>query len=175
MKLVAIAIISALVCLTLPLKAYAKNEKAGAVLFPAYSFFVNLNSHNYKNAWSFLTKSSHIAIINEIENSFAKNNIKNISGQKISNSMKNGGFISKSYWRGFLKSFNPKMVIKYSVWTIKSIGAKTAQIEINYKYGKAPTFLKMYKEDGKWKFGLYETFYGRMIMGKIVSGVISKF
>lgn len=153
--------------------SYAK-ERAGAVLFPAYSFFVNLKNHNYKKTWSLLTHSSRKTIVKEIEGSFVKKKI-NIGVRRISKSMKTGGYIAKSYWGGFLKSFNPDMVLKYSAWKVKSIGSKKARIEIDYKYAKAPTFLKMYKQNGKWRLGLMESLYGRILMGKIAHKVLNKF
>jgi len=148
---------------------YAK-ERSGAVLAPAYSFFVNLKNHNFKNIWPLLTRYSRKTIVNDIENSFIKNKIK-ISADKINKSMKTGGYIAKSYWKGFLTSFNPNMALKYSVWKIKSIGTKTALIELKYKYAKAPTILKVYKQKGRWKFGLIETFYNRILMKKLVHSV----
>ena len=89
--------------------------------------------------------------------------------------MEKGGYIAKSYWSGFLKEFKPNMVLKYSTWKIKSLRSKTALIEIDYKYAKAPTLFKMYKQRGKWKFGLFESLYNRVLMRKIVNGVLSKF
>ena len=174
-------VLAALVCLSLFLSislpnasCYAENGKAGEVLFPAYSFFVNLKKHNYKKVWSVLTSSSKKSIIAKIKSSFIKNKIK-IGSQKINNSMEKGGYIAKSYWGGFLKEFKPNMVLKYSTWKIKSLRSKTALIEIDYKYAKAPTLFKMYKQRGKWKFGLFESLYNRVLMGKIVNGVLSKF
>jgi hypothetical protein len=152
---------------------YAK-ERAGAVLTPAYSFFVNLKNHNYIKLWPLLTSFSKQTIVNNIEKSFIRNKIK-IGVRRINKSMKNGGYIAKSYWKGFLKGFNPNMVLKYSVWKIKSIGSTTAQIEIDYKYAKAPTFLKIYKQKGRWKLGLFETFYNRLLMKKITNGILNKF
>lgn len=173
--LTALFYLSLLLLISLPnASCYAKNGKAGEVLFPAYYFFVNLKNHNYKKVWSVLTSSSKKSIIAEIKSSFIKNKIK-IGSQKINNSMEKGGYIAKSYWGGFLKEFKPNMVLKYSTWKIKSARSKTAVIEIDYKYAKAPTLFEMYKQHGKWKFGLFESLYNRILMGKIVHGVLNKF
>ena len=152
---------------------YAK-ERAGVVLTPAYSFFSNLKNHNFKKLWNLLTLNSKQYITDNIENSFKKHHVK-IGKNKIYQNMSKGGYIAKAYWTGFLKTFKPNMVLKYSVWKIKSIGSKSAKIEIDYKYGKAPTIFDMYKQNGKWKFGLIESLYGRILMKKITHAVINKF
>ena len=146
----------------------------GAVLYTAYSFFASLKNNNYKKAWSLLTSKSKSFIIDRIKNSFVKNKV-NIGKSEIRKSMKTGGYIAKAYWGGFLKSFNPDMLLKYSTWKIKSVSSDSAEIEINYRYAKAPAFLKIFRQNGGWKFGLTETFYSRMLMRKIAKNVINKF
>ena len=154
--------------------SFAKKERGDAALTSAFSFFVNLKEHNFKKLWRLLTLSSRQYIVGSIENSLIKNNVK-IGKNRIYKNMSDGGYIAKAYWDGFLKTFKTSMVLKYSVWKIKSIGSKKAQIEIDYKYAKGPTFLKIYKQKGKWRFGLIESLYGRMLMGKIAHKVLNKF
>ena len=153
---------------------YAKAARTGSVLTPAFSFFMNLKEHNYDKLWGILTINSKKYIVGGIEKSFKKNSVK-IGEKKIYIDMSKGGYIAKAYWTGFLKTFKPDMVLKYSVWKVKSIGSKKAEIEIDYKYGKAPTIFDIYKEKGKWRFGLIESLYGRILMGKITHAVINKF
>ena len=153
--------------------SYAK-ENAGDVLTPAFSFFLNLKEHNYDKLWSLLTNDSKKYIVNSIEKSIKKNHGK-ITEKKIYGNMSKGGYIAKAYWKGFLKTFKPNMVLKYSIWKVKSIGSNIAQIEINYKYGKGNTIFDVYKQKGKWKFGLIESLYGRLLMKKITHAVINKF
>jgi len=82
--------------------------------------------------------------------------------------MKSGGGIARAYWSGYLKSFNPKIVLKYSKWKVKSIESDTAEIQINYIYSKQTAFLKVFKEKNKWKFGLTESFWARKALNKMV-------
>ena len=135
---------------------------------------MSLKEHNYHKLWGLLTVNSKKYIVGSIENSFKKNNVK-IGEKKIYQNMSKGGYIAKAYWTGFLKTFKPDTVLKYSVWKVKSVGSKSAKIEIDYKYGKAPTIFDMYKQKGKWKFGLEESLYGRILMKKITHAVINKF
>ena len=153
--------------------SYAK-ENAGDVLTPPFSFFLNLKEHNYDKLWGLLTDNSKKYIADSIEKSFKKNHVK-IGEKKIYGNMSEGGYIAKAYWGGFLKTFKPNTVLKYSIWKVKSIGSNKAQIAINYKYGKGSTIFDVYKQRGKWKFGLIESLYGRILMKKITHAVINKF
>jgi hypothetical protein len=146
--------------------AYQENSKT-AVITPVYSFFSQLNNHSYSKAWSYLTSESQKDIVQSIQNSCKKDNV-NISRKKISKDMKSGGGIARAYWSGYLKSFNPKIVLKYSKWKVKSIESDTAEIQINYIYSKQTAFLKVFKEKNKWKFGLTESFWARKALNKMV-------
>ncbi len=151
--------------------SYAYRESArSAVISPAYSFFVNVDNNNYKKAWSYLTAMSKKSIVLNIENAYKKDKI-SINPSKIDKSMKSGGRIAKAYWRGFLKSFNPRIVLKYSKWKIKFIHSNAAEIQINYKYSKQAAFFKLFKENNKWKFGLVESFLNRTILGDIAAKI----
>ena len=156
--------------------SYSDGQGPGkdAVLYPAYSFFESLKNNNYKKAWSLLTSASKSFIVGRIKDSFVKNRV-STGRAEIRKNMKTGGYIARAYWGGFLKSFNPDMLLKYSTWKIKSVGSGSAEIEIKYRYAKAPAFLKEYRQDGGWKFGLTETFYQRLLMRKIAKNVINKF
>lgn len=158
-----------------PVKSYSR-EKAGSgvVLKPAFSFYLNLKEGKYARAWSFLTPVSKEAIIDKIQSFYAKSKIK-IKKSRILYNLKTGGRIAKYFWNGYTRSFNPDAVLKYSVWKIKSVGEKKALIEIDYKYGKAPAYFKIYKINGSWKFGLIESLYSRILMKKMANGVFNRF
>lgn len=83
--------------------------------------------------------------------------------------MKSGGYIAKAYWNGYLKSFNPKIALKYSRWKIKFIRSDSAEIQINYIYSKQTALLKVFKENKEWKFGLIESFWTRKALKNVVN------
>lgn len=53
------------------------------------------------------------------------------------------------------------MVLNHCSWEIKSIKEKKAIIKLTYEKSERPALLKMFKEKGKWKVGLVETFWPR--------------
>ena len=67
----------------------------------------------------------------------------------------------KSYWDGFLSTFDPDLALVQSKWGIGTITKYKAEILITHKKSKDPAKIKMFKEEGKWKVGLVETFWSR--------------
>ena len=147
--------------------AYKKGSE-DRVISPVYSFFADVNAHDYAKIWSCLTEASKKNIVQSIESSFKKNKI-NMSPPEISGNMKSGGYIAKAYWNGYLKSFNPKIALKYSRWKIKFIRSDSAEIQINYIYSKQTALLKVFKENKEWKFGLIESFWTRKALKNVVN------
>lgn len=139
------------------------------VIEVVYSFFASVKAGNYPKTWSCLTQASKKGIVQSIENSFKKNKINGVSAGEIRNDMKSGGGIAGAYWGGYLKSFNPEIALKYSKWKVRFIHSDSAEIQINYIYSKQTAFLKAFKENNRWKFGLTESFWTRKALNNVVN------
>ncbi len=72
-----------------------------------------------------------------------------------------GGPIARGYWNGFLVQFNPDIALEQSRWERGKIAGDRAEITITYKTAEKPALLKLFRENGRWKAGLVETFWGR--------------
>lgn len=71
-----------------------------------------------------------------------------------------GGPIARDYWNAFLRRFDPDVALDHSRWEIGSVGTDRAEILITRHGADHPATLKMFREDGGWKAGLIETFWG---------------
>ena len=65
---------------------------------------------------------------------------------------------SQSYWKSYLDVFNPDIVLEQSRWEMGKVSKDRAQINVTYKKAERPAIIQMYKEDGRWRVGLTETF-----------------
>ncbi|MHB8232040.1 MAG: hypothetical protein ACYDDB_03970 [bacterium] len=147
-----------------------KRGAVSAVISPAYSFFADISNRDYAKAWANLTAASQKNIVESIKSAYKSDKI-NIGSLEIYKNMKSGGDIAAAYWKGYLKSFNPKMLLKYSIWSIKFIHSKIAEIKIKYIYSKHTALLKVFKENKKWKFGLAESLWTRAVLNKDIAAI----
>ncbi len=137
---------------------YEQREKIDAVLNVANSFFENMQNNNFKSVWSNLSNNSRNKIIESVYENLLKSNIKTYSKASIEKDFQSYGPLAQSFWSGYLKTFDPNMVLNESVWEKVKFDGNKAKIVIKYKKAQEPFDLKMYKEDGNWKVGLIETF-----------------
>jgi len=72
-----------------------------------------------------------------------------------------GGPIAREYWDAFLRRFDPDAALEHSRWEIGSVGNDRAEILLTHHGADRPATLKMFLEDGEWRAGLVETFWGR--------------
>ena len=129
-------------------------QQANSVLDSANNFFVYMKNRKYKKIWGLLSNTSKKVIINSI-----LKRSKKLNQKTLTKNFKSGGPIAKAYWDAYLRYFNPDTVLNESQWGIVSIKEKTAVISIKYKKAPKPIYLKLFKENGKWKVGLAETFF----------------
>lgn len=130
------------------------------ILLSAESLFKNMKKKDYPSIWVFLTEKSKEAIIGEVYKASAGAGIE-YSKKQIDQDFSIGGLLSKSYWNGFLKSFDPDLALEHSKWEMGNIEKEIAYVIITYKKSDRPAVLKMFKENGRWKVGLVETFWTR--------------
>jgi len=129
-------------------------QQANNVLDTANNFFVCMKKRQYKKVWFYLSNTSKKAILSSI-----LKRSKKLKSKTLTQDFENGGKIARAYWDAYLRYFNPDTVLNESQWGIVSIKEKTAIISIKYKKAPKPIYLKLFKENGKWKVGLAETFF----------------
>ncbi len=133
--------------------------KEEAVLDAATELFKSMERKRLEKIWQLISEKSKKEIVELVYKNLLKNNVKSYTKQDIEKDFENGGPIAKAFWDGYLKNFDPKKILDESVWEkVKFEGHDKARIKIKYKKAKLPFYLKMYKEDGKWKVGLIESF-----------------
>ncbi len=136
----------------------ASDNDLNIILDTAETFFRSLADRDFKKSWEILTSKSRTLIVNEIHNNFKANKII-YTHEQLNTDFQINGIIAKTYWGGFLKSFDPKIVLDECIWEKVLSKKNYAEIVIRYKKSEHPFHLRMYKEDGIWKVGLVETFW----------------
>ncbi|MCP3676908.1 MAG: hypothetical protein GY721_04780 [Deltaproteobacteria bacterium] len=136
----------------------ANDREIGRILAAAESHFQAMERMLYPAIWGLLTERSKNTIIREVQ----KNSNGVYTEEQIATDLTMGGIIARSYWHGFLDTFEPEMVLEESRWEMGKIKGHKAEIIITYsKNAGRPAILRMYKEDDRWKVGLVETFWSR--------------
>lgn len=151
-------IIFAVVCL-----GASRHPEIDAILSTTESFFKTLKARDYKDIWILLTAKSKARIIEDTYKAILKYNKEigkriDISNKEIERDFETGGPIAREYWDSFLDNFNPDMVLEESKWEMGKIDRSKAEVIIQYKRSEGPAILQVFKEDGRWRFGLMETF-----------------
>ncbi|MCX7816965.1 MAG: hypothetical protein N2317_05610 [Syntrophales bacterium] len=120
-------------------------------------FFTAMKEKKYVVVWEGLTAKSKSEIVKSVISFAAKDKIY-LKEEETEDDFAKGGPLAKAYWNGFLNAFNPDMVLVQSTWKINKIKKDYAEVDILYHKSEHPANLKLYKEEGKWKVGLEETF-----------------
>jgi hypothetical protein len=134
------------------------DKREDEVLNAGETFFVALKEKRFADAWESLTIKSRDTIINEVYNEINKTEAK-IGKDLVADDFNKNGELSRLYWNAFLKNFDPDIILEQSIWSIRKIGDDTAIIVLKYKESKYNSELKLYKQDGRWHFGLIESFW----------------
>jgi hypothetical protein len=134
-----------------------------AILSSAESLFRAMNDRRYSDIWSHLTLESRSRITATVAKAISQaaalaEKGKAYSDEEISGDFRDGGTLSQAYWNSYLDTFNPDLALEQSAWTLANNDKVKAEIEIKYKKSDRPAVLRMYKQEGKWKVGLLETF-----------------
>jgi hypothetical protein len=138
---------------------YSSTDKVeDEVLTAANSFFVNLKEKKFVDVWESITVKSRDTIINDVYKEINKTETK-VGKGLVTDDFNNNGELSRSYWNSFLKNFDPDTILEKSVWSIGKIKGDTATIILKNKMSENNSELKLYKENGKWHFGLVESFW----------------
>ncbi len=144
-----------------PLPSPASASETDRVLESAESAFKAMKQRDYPAIWTNLSEKSRRTIAGDVHKAMRNEDRARYSLEVIKQDFDTGGPVSKEYWEAFLQNFNPDDVLEQSTWEIDYVKKETAEISILYKKSESPARLRMYKEDGRWKTGLVETFWGR--------------
>jgi hypothetical protein len=152
-----------LIILTVVYLGTARHPEIDAILTTTESFFKALKARDYKGIWIMLTAKSRARIVEDTYKAILKYNKEigkrvDASIKEIERDFETGGPIAREYWDMFLENFNPDMVLEESKWEMGKIGRSKAEVVIQYKRSERPAILQVFKEDGRWRFGLMETF-----------------
>lgn len=134
------------------------NFVVSEILTTAETFFKSLADKNFDTAWSVLTKKSQETLLHDVYNASKSIGV-TYTKEQLNADFKVNGFISKTYWNGFLKIFDPNLVLEECIWEKVVHKQDYAEIVIRYKKSENPFGLKMFKEGENWKVGLVETFW----------------
>jgi hypothetical protein len=132
------------------------------VLSATENYFVQLKNKNYAAVWSSLSAKSRAKIISDVRKENKRIAIES-SEDSLAKDFAAGGVMAKAYWDSFLFVFNPDIVLNESKWEIGKVGSDEAEIVLQYKKSEKPAVLKLYRENGSWKFGLDESFGARSL------------
>lgn len=137
------------------LLAYAdNNETETLILSSAEGFFTSLKERDFKAAWNLLSEKSRKTIVDE-EYGILKGKI---NKEDLIKDFTSGGERFLYYWSTYIEEFDPDLVLKKAVWKMGEIKGHNAVIILHVQ-GDAE--LRMFKEGGRWKFGLVESFWTR--------------
>lgn len=144
-----------------PAFADDSDKTLGDVLSAAENLFKAMQAKNYPGIWALLSAASHKTVIDDTFTAIAKEGGKEVPKEEIRRNFSEGGPIARGYWNGFLENFDPRLALEQSKWEVGSIGPDRAEILITGKTAEKPALLKLFRENGGWKVGLVETFWGR--------------
>ncbi|MDI6743909.1 MAG: hypothetical protein QMD07_00875 [Thermodesulfovibrionales bacterium] len=130
------------------------------ILNTAEGFFIALKEKRFADVWELLTIKSKNTIISEVYKDINKTKAK-IGKGVVREEFDKKGDLFLIYWNAFVKDFEPATVLEQSVWSMGQIKDNKATIILQYKKTEYPAELKIYKENGKWQFGLVESFWTR--------------
>lgn len=133
-------------------------EVENEVLSAAEGFFIALKEKRFADVWESLTPKSRDTIVSEVFNEINKKEAR-IGKEVVKEDFYKNGELSRLYWNAFLGNFDTDTVLERSVWSIGKIKGDTAEIILKYEKSEYNSELKLYKENGRWRLGLVESFW----------------
>jgi len=156
-----VTVILCILSLTLlsPIITFA-DKTEDEILSVTEGFFIALKERKFADAWELLTIKSKDTIITEVYKGINKTNAK-IGRDVVREEFDKKGDLFLIYWNAFIKNFDTNTVLEQSVWNIGEIKSNRAILILRYKKSEYDSELQIYKEDGKWRFGLVESYWTR--------------
>ncbi len=129
----------------------------------AEATFQAMKARDYRQIWERLTTKSRETVADETLEALAKEGEGKgkTSRETVLADFRDGGPVARDYWDAFLAHFNPETALAESRWEAAETGRGKVLVLITYKTSDRPAAVQMVRENGAWKFGLVETFWGR--------------
>jgi hypothetical protein len=131
------------------------------ILSSAESLFKAMRGKNHPAIWAGLSTASRKTILDETRKAIVTSTGKEVPEEELLRDFEDGGPVARGYWIGFLSHFDPNLVLEQSRWEPGKIVGDRAEILLTHKGSEKPALLKLFREEGRWKAGLVETFWGR--------------
>ena len=128
------------------------------VVETAESFFVDLKERSFDSVWESLSSRSRERIVDDVFRS-AKRGSRTLAKSDVEDDFASGGLLFMSYWNSFRAGIDVDSVLDHDIWKVESIDNKEAVVNIIHPESKGLTRFKLFREQGRWKVGLVETFW----------------
>ena len=132
-----------------------------AILDAAESLFRTMKARDYPATWRVLTAKSRETIVSETDDAIRRSGAPPVPLERIREDFAAGGPISREYWEGFLRQFDPDDALEKSRWQMGAWEKDRAEVLITRQGADRPAVLRMFREGEGWKAGLVETFWIR--------------
>jgi len=142
---------------TVPDQATAK-----ILLSSVESTFVAMKNRDYPGIWARLSSASRNTIVEDTRKAIERGGGE-APRNRIEQDFRDGGPVARTYWDGFLRRFDPDAALSKSRWEMGEASDTEAYLLITHEGAEKPAVVRLYKEDGAWKVGLAETFWGQPV------------
>ena len=135
---------------------------ARILLSTVESTFAAMKNRDYPGIWTRLSSASRNAIVEDTRKAIARGGGE-APKDRIEQDFREGGPVARTYWDGFLRRFDPDATLFTSRWEMVEASDTEAYLLITHEGAEKPAVVRLYKEDGAWKVGLAETFWGQPV------------
>jgi hypothetical protein len=140
--------------------ALAADNETDAVLTSAEGLFKAMQEKDYAGIWTGLSAVSRDTIVGDTCKTLGSGTA-GYPEKSVREDFQRGDVVARAYWDAYLKNFDPVLILQDSKWEMGSIKGDKARIIITYKKAQKPATLLMFKEEGRWRVGLTESFWSR--------------
>ena len=127
------------------------------------STFAAMKNRDYPGIWTRLSSASRNTIVEDTRKAIARGSGGEAPKDRIEQDFREGGPVARTYWDGFLRRFDPEGALSKSRWEMGEASDTEAYLLITHEGAEKPAVVRLYKEEGAWKVGLAETFWGQPV------------
>ena len=157
------AVIIAVLCLlAFPAVMMAAEDpkETAEILDAAEAVFQNMAKRDLPALWRGLTAETQRNIIRNVRKAEGKIG-RDHAEEQLRSIFQNGEALAREYWEAYLFQFDPKTILNESRWSMGPVNKNRADIILRHQKSDHDALLKMFREEGRWKVGLDETFSTR--------------
>jgi len=140
--------------------AAADPKETAEILDAAESVFQKMAARDFPALWKGLTTETRQSIIASVRKAEAKIGREHAE-ESLRNDFQSGGTFARAYWEAYLTRFDPKTILEESRWSMGRVSGNRAEIVLRHRKADHDAHLKMFREEGRWRVGLDETFSTR--------------